>query len=97
MYVSTEVLVLVVLGLALLCLALVREFRAEARLKEALAERDRPVYSYAVFDDGTPEPPPHEHLWSEHPTGFKKGFGVYPCTVPGCRAEPKQTATRRRA
>lgn len=88
MYVGTDVLVVVLIGVLLLVGALLVQVRAEGRLKAQLRDKDRPIRPVMLAVSGIPEPDPHEHVWSKKPTAERGGWRMYACTVPGCTAEP---------
>lgn len=95
MHVSIEVLALVAIAVLLLAGALLVQLRLERRLRSMLKDKDQPVHAFVVANPDAPEPPPHVHLWAKKPAGSKLGMNIYPCTVPGCRAEPLCHAGRR--
>lgn len=89
MVVPVDVLTLAAVAVLLLVFVVLAQFRAEKRLKKLLAEKDRPVQPILMVQgDGSPDPGPHDHVWSKKATGGRGAWRMYACTVPGCKADP---------
>lgn len=94
MEIPVQVLVLFVVALLLLSLALYQSVKEAKALRKTLAGR----VEYAKQPANTPalpDPGPHEHVWAAEPIRAKLGIGVFPCTVPGCTADPLCHAGKR--
>ena len=94
MYIPLDVLILIGVGLLMIVGVILAQQRMIRLLRGQLALKDRPIQAIIIPPSGIPEPGPHEHVWAKKPAATRAQWRIYPCTVPGCRADPLCRAGR---